>query len=140
MSAHQAVEILLVEDSPDDAEMTIRALRKRGLANSLVRVEDGEAALKFLFGGAAAAPRLILLDLKLPKVSGLEVLKEIRGNESTRATPVVILTSSKETPDLRTAYDLGVNSYIVKPVDFAKFQDAVAEVGMYWLLLNQPPR
>lgn len=139
MSAAQAVEILLIEDSQDDAELTLRALREKKLGNSVLHVGDGEAAIKFLFTGGSATPRLILLDLKMPKVGGLEVLKLLRGDERTRTIPVVILTSSKEEPDVQAGYALGANSYIVKPVDFEKFQEAVKTIGFYWLLLNQPP-
>ncbi len=140
MSAAKPIEILLVEDSADDAEMTIRALRKRNLANGIVHVRDGEAALEFLHAGDAPPPRLVLLDLKMPKLGGLEVLKRLREDARTRALPVVILTSSKEEPDVQAGYALGANSYIVKPVDFEKFQEAVSTVGLYWLVLNQAPR
>jgi two-component system response regulator len=140
MSAAKPIEILLVEDNADDAELAIRALRRKNLANGIVHVKDGQAALDLLRDGDAAPPRLILLDLKMPKLGGLEVLKSLRADERTRSTPVVILTSSKEEPDVKAGYALGANSYIVKPVDFEKFQAAVAEVGLYWLVLNQPPR
>lgn len=139
-------DILLVEDSPDDAELTIRALKKNNLANKLVHVSDGEEALDYLFARGIFSqrtigngPRLILLDLKLPKVDGLEVLREVKGNPLTAATPVVVLTSSKEERDIVDSYKLGVNSYIVKPVDFRQFVDAVKDLGMYWLVLNESP-
>jgi len=139
-------EILLVEDNPDDAELTLRALRKNNLANHIHLAHDGEEALDFLFcRGAHAArrfdagPDLILLDLKLPKVDGLEVLHELKADPRTRPIPTVILTSSKEERDLVSSYRLGVNSYIQKPVNFAEFQDVVRQLGMYWLLMNNKP-
>jgi CheY-like chemotaxis protein len=140
------VEILLVEDNPADAELTIRALKKNNIANKLVAVNDGEQALNFIFARGEYAernlnilPKVILLDLKLPKVGGLDVLAEIKGNPKTRMIPVVVLTSSKEEKDIIESYKLGVNSYIVKPVDFDKFLLSVKDIGMYWLLINQPP-
>jgi two-component system, response regulator len=140
------VEILLVEDNPYDAELTIRALKKRGLANKLLIFSDGVEALDFLFGTGEYAgrnltvrPKVILLDLKLPRINGLEVLERIRGNEQTKTIPVVILTSSQEESDIVRGYNLGVNSYMVKPVDFDKFFLAVEELGLYWLLLNKVP-
>jgi two-component system response regulator len=140
------VEILIVEDSQDDLDMTLRALRKAKLANRIQVARDGAEALEFINGTGAHAgrnlerpPKLILLDLKLPKVDGMEVLKRIKNNPFTLAIPVVVLTSSKEQKDMVESYKLGVNSYIVKPVDFEGFIAAVQEVGMYWLLLNQPP-
>jgi CheY-like chemotaxis protein len=140
------VEILLVEDNPRDAELTMRVLRTRNLTNHVVHVTDGQAALDWLLGIGEYAgrdtnhfPKVILLDLKLPKVDGIEVLRAIRANARTRRIPVVVMTSSREEQDVVRTYDLGVNSYIVKPVDFENFSAAVAEAGHYWLLLNQPP-
>ena len=142
----QQLEILLVEDNPADAELTIRALKKRHLANNLIHVADGQVALDFLFGNGEYAgrdvqhlPKVVLLDLKLPKVDGIEVLRQLRADEHTRMLPVVMLTSSCEDRDVLESYQLGVNSYIVKPVDFEKFSEAVSNLGLYWLLLNQPP-
>jgi two-component system, response regulator len=141
-----AVEILLVEDSDEDAELTIRALKMRKLSNELHRVKDGAEALDFIFATGAYAdrgdqkPRVVLLDLKLPKVDGMEVLRRMKEDPSTRSIPVVMLTSSKEDRDLESAYLLGVNSYIVKPVEFDKFVAAVEQLGLYWALLNQNPR
>lgn len=136
--------VLLVEDSVLDAELTMRALQKRNLCNGLSWVKDGVEALDLLLDGHPAAvehqlPGLILLDLKLPKVDGLEVLRRVKGDPRTRHIPVVILTSSREEFDVSRAYELGANSYIVKPVDFEGFSEAVAQTGMYWLLLNQRP-
>ncbi len=146
MSSYPDVEILLVEDNPADAEFTIRALKKNNLANRLVTVTDGEEALDFIFARGAFSsrtvengPKVILLDLKLPKVDGLEVLQAIKSDPRTKIFPVVVLTSSKEENDIVESYRLGVNSYIVKPVDFDKFIAAVRDLGLYWLLLNQPP-
>jgi CheY-like chemotaxis protein len=140
------VEILLVEDSATDAELALRALRKHNVANRLHHVKDGAEALDFLFGCGAYAgrrvedrPKLVLLDLKLPKVDGIEVLRQIRGDARTRATPVVVMTSSREERDLAETYALGVNSYIVKPVEFSVFVDVVRDLGLYWLLLNEVP-
>ncbi len=146
MKNENEVEILLVEDNPRDAELALRALKKRHLANHLVWVKDGAEALEFIFGMSADAPqainpvpKVILLDLKLPKVDGLEVLRRLKGDERTKHIPVVVLTSSREEQDIVQSYRLGVNSYIVKPVDFENFSEAVAQLGLYWLLLNQPP-
>lgn len=146
MDSKTVVEILLVEDNPNDAELAIRALKKNKIANNVEHVIDGEIALDFLLArneysdrNINDVPRLILLDLKLPKVDGLEVLRVIKANPITKVIPVVVLTSSKEEKDLIESYNLGVNSYIVKPVDFDKFIEAVRELGMYWLILNQMP-
>jgi CheY-like chemotaxis protein len=147
MDNHTEVEVLLVEDNPRDAEMALRTLRKRNLANSIVHVKDGEEALDWLFGIGAYAgrdpsnrPKVVLLDLKLPKVDGLEVLRAIRGDERTQLIPVVVMTSSGEERDVIESYKLGVNSYVVKPMDFEGFSAAVAELGHYWLLVNQEPK
>jgi two-component system, response regulator len=140
------VEILLVEDNPNDAELALRALKKNNLANNVIRVCDGEEALDYIFArGSFKArerlniPKLILLYLKLPKVDGLELLKIIKGDPITKLIPVVVLTSSVEESDMIESYRLGVNSYIIKPVDFDKFIDSVRDIGLYWLLLNQQP-
>ena len=140
------VDILLVEDSESDAEMTTRALQKNNFANKLLHLHDGAEALDFIFGEGEFAgrdianqPKVILLDLKMPKVNGIDVLRRIRGDDRTKRIPVVMLTSSKEDPDIKACYDLGVNSYVVKPVDFHDFANAVSELGMYWLIVNQPP-
>jgi len=147
MNQPNQTEILLVEDSQDDLDMTLRALRKANMANHIEIARDGVEALDFIFcEGAHAArkienmPKLILLDLKLPKVSGMEVLRRIKGDPRTKMIPVVMLTSSKEQKDVIESYGLGTNSYIVKPVDFESFAEAVQKLGMYWLMLNQPPQ
>jgi len=146
MTTHAHLEVLLVEDNPRDAELTLRALRKRNLANNVIHAKDGQEALDYLLGeGMYAgrdihhAPTVILLDLKLPKVDGLQVLRIIKADERTKAVPVVVLTSSREESDLVRSYELGVNSYIVKPVEFESFSEAVSNLGYYWLLLNQAP-
>jgi CheY-like chemotaxis protein len=147
MTQKNIVEILLVEDNPRDLELTLHSLEKANLANHIQIARDGAEALEFIFAEGAHAgrriqdtPKMILLDLKLPKVDGLEVLQRIKSDARTRAIPVVVLTSSREQRDVVESYDLGVNSYIVKPVDFEGFAAAVKEIGMYWLLLNQPPK
>lgn len=147
MKNYDPVDILIVEDNPDDAELTIRALKKQNLANDLFIAEDGQEALDFIFCRNNFKDRhplkplkVIFLDLKLPKISGLEVLGEIKSNTATKKIPVVIVTSSKEDPDIRTAYELGANSYIVKPVDFKQFMDSMQNTGLYWLLVNESPK
>lgn len=142
-----AVDVLLVEDNHDDAEMTIWELKRHHLSNNLVHVRDGEEALEFLFATGKYAnarenhslPRIILLDIQMPKVNGLEVLKVIKSDERTKAIPVIILTSSNLHPDIRACYDLGANSYIVKPLNFERFSESIRNLGYYWLLLNQAP-
>ena len=141
------VEILLVEDNETDAELTIRALKRKNLANKLVWAKDGEEALDFIFATGkysernieTGLPRLILLDLRMPKVDGLEVLQAIKADERTKMIPVVVLTSSKEDRDIVESYELGVNSYVSKPVEFDEFTEAVSTLGLYWMLLNNPP-
>ena len=141
----QIVEILLVEDNPNDVELTLHAFEQHNLTNSIHVARDGEEALDYLRGighdgnGRNQRPKVVLLDLKLPKVDGLEVLREIRSNEELRTLPVVVLTSSREERDIVESYDLGVNSYLVKPIDFDKFVDTVQTLGLYWVLLNEPP-
>ena len=146
MTTIEDVEILLVEDNPNDVELTMRALQKQSLANKVFVVKDGAEALEFMFAkGAFAArkienrPKVVLLDLKLPKVDGIEVLRRIKADDRTKHTPVVMLTSSQEERDVIDTYNLGVNSYIVKPVDFSNFVHAVSELGVYWGLLNKLP-
>jgi two-component system response regulator len=141
MEIHNAVEVLLIEDNPDDAGLTIRALKKHNLANSLLHLHDGEEALNYLFKSKMTGiPKVILLDLKMPKVDGIEVLRRLKSDEQKKIIPVVVLTSSKEDRDIVESYKLGVNAYIVKPVDFDKFVKAISEIGFFWLLLNQPPK
>lgn len=141
------VEILLVEDNPTDAELVTRSLKKNNLANNVVWVKDGAEALDFIFATGAYSsrkiengPKVILLDLRLPKVDGLEVLRKIKSDERTKLLPVVVLTSSKEEKDIVESYKLGVNSFVSKPVEFEDFVKAVSELGLYWLLLNNPPK
>jgi CheY-like chemotaxis protein len=139
----RAVEILLIEDNPADVELTLAALQRNRLANEIHVCRDGEEALDYLFGenGGAntAALRLILLDLKLPKVDGQQVLRTVKGDPRTRALPVVVLTSSREDRDMVDSYHLGTNSYIQKPVDFEEFREMIKQIGLYWLVVNQPP-
>ena len=146
MRETSVVDILLVEDTPEDLELALRALRKANLTNRIEVARDGAEAIDFLFCEGAYSgrtiderPRVILLDLKLPKIDGLEVLQRIKSDPRTQSIPVVVLTSSKEQNDVVASYKLGVNSYIVKPVNFESFAKAVQELGMYWMLLNQPP-
>jgi CheY-like chemotaxis protein len=144
MKQPKDVRILLVEDNPDDVELTLRAFKKYNLTNEIIVARDGEEALEILFNpqrdvSRQKRPELILLDLKLPKVEGLEVLRQIKSHPQIKLIPVVILTSSREEDDLIKSYQLGVNSYIRKPVDFDKFTEVVMQLGLYWLLLNEPP-
>jgi two-component system response regulator len=146
MDGPAEVEILLVEDNPADAELTLRALRRKNLANKIHWVKDGEQALEYMFRAGAHAgrdpvtlPKLVLLDLKMPKVDGIEVLRRLKAEPATQAVPVVIMTSSNEERDVVASYQLGVNSYIVKPVQFDAFLETVAQIGFYWLLTNRSP-
>jgi len=143
MNDSSIVEVLLVEDNPRDAELTIRALKRHNLANRLIHVEDGAEALDFLFGRGKyegrqidISPMVVLLDLKLPKVNGLEVLRSMKSDPRLHTIPVVIVTSSAEDPDIRAAYDLGANGYVIKPVQFDEFIEAMSKVGVYWLMVN----
>lgn len=147
MMENKEIEIILVEDNLDDATLIIRALKKNNLANNLVHLKDGVEALDFLFGvgeynndGLHINPKLMLLDLKMPRVNGLEVLKKVKEDPKTKSIPVVVLTSSAEDPDIKKCYELGANSYIVKPVEFDSFIKAVSELGLYWLIRNYPPK
>ncbi|MCW3127459.1 MAG: response regulator [Bacteroidetes bacterium] len=142
----QGVEILLVEDNENDAELTIRALKKNNLANGLLHLSDGEKALNFIFGEGEYAgrhieerPRVIVLDINMPRVGGIEVLERLKSDERTKLIPVIVLTSSKESPDVHRCYELGVNSYVVKPVEFEDFFKAIASLGFFWMIVNQPP-
>lgn len=146
MNAYQPIEILFIEDNPHEAELTIRSLKKHNLANTLKHIDDGAEALDFIFATGVYAdrefspnPKLIILDLKLPKIDGLEILRKIKSDQRTQSIPVAVLTSSKEEKDIIESYKLGVNSYIVKPVNFESFSKAVAELGLYWIILNQGP-
>lgn len=141
----QEIEIILVEDNPDDANLTIRAFKSRNLYNNLIHLKNGQEAIDFIFNGAEFEgkkfnnrPKVVLLDLKMPKVNGIEVLEKIKGDPKTKSMPVVILTSSAEDPDIKRCYDLGANSYITKPVGFENFTKTVVDLGLYWLVLNQP--
>jgi two-component system, response regulator len=141
-----SIEILLVEDNPDDEELTLLTLAKHKLATRIEVVHDGVEALEYLFGSGKYAgrdvsncPKVILLDLKLPRINGLEVLAALKQDTRTRSVPVVVLTSSRENPDIEQCYRLGVNSYIVKPVDFDQFKQVISHLGFYWLILNEPP-
>jgi len=145
MEDFNAIEILVVEDNPRDAELTIRALKKNNMANNILVARDGAEALDFFFCRGKFSkrsftnpPKVVLLDLKLPKVSGLEVLKTVKGDKRTSHIPIVVVTSSKQEPDMKEAYALGVNSYVVKPVDFDQFVNAMSSLGLYWLLVNEP--
>jgi two-component system response regulator len=147
MNQFEPFDILIVEDNPNDAELTVRSLRKQNLANRIYVAEDGVEALDFIFCRGKFAnrdclkpPKVIFLDLKLPKISGLQVLQEIKSNPLTKMLPIVIITSSKEDPDIKAAYALGANSYVVKPVDFDVFINAINHTGLYWLLINEPPK
>jgi two-component system response regulator len=144
MTINDVIEILIVEDNPEDAELTMRALTKQHLANKIFHLPDGSEALDFIFAEGEYQgrniyniPKVILLDLKMPKVNGLEVLEKIKSDSRTKRIPVVILTSSAEDPDIKEAYELGANSYIVKPVDFSAFSKTVADLGLYWLVVNK---
>ena len=143
---NKAINILLVEDNPDDVELTLHALKKNNIINPVKIARDGQEALDYLFykgkhqGAQHELPNLILLDLKLPKVDGIEVLQKIKGDRKTKLIPVVVLTSSKEESDLLKSYDLGVNSYIRKPVDFDQFVETVRQIGFYWMLINEQPQ
>lgn len=144
---YDEIEILLIEDNASDAEMTVRALKKSGIANKLLHLKDGAEALDFIFAKGnysdrkvVNGPKVVILDLKMPKVSGIEVLQKMKSDERTRKIPVVVLTSSKEDPDIKECYALGVNSYVVKPVDFDQFHKAISGLGFYWLIINEPSR
>ena len=147
MTSTDHIEILLVEDNPADAEMTLRALRRNNLANKVHWVKDGAQALEFMFRGGeyasrdpASTPKLVLLDIKMPKVDGIEVLRRLKEGEETRSVPVVVMTSSNEERDVIESYRLGVNSYIVKPVQFETFLETVAKIGLYWVITNRVPK
>ncbi|MEQ9443711.1 MAG: response regulator [Cyclobacteriaceae bacterium] len=146
-SNDHTIEIVFIEDSPEDADLAIRSFKKNNVANEIKLIDDGQVALDYLFGqgeysdsGRPVTPRLVLLDLKLPKVNGLEILAKMKADPTLRGVPVVILTSSNQDMDIKRAYELGANSYIVKPVNFGKFADAIQQMGVYWMVLNQPPK
>ena len=146
MTINDAVEIILVEDNPDDAALAIRALKKNNLANNLIHLKDGAEALDYIFGKGiyegrdiTKSPKVIFLDLKMPKINGIEVLTKVKSDERTKHIPVVVLTSSAEDPDIKTCYSLGANSYIVKPLGFDDFTKKISELGLYWLVLNELP-
>ncbi|MEE8478559.1 MAG: response regulator [Candidatus Neomarinimicrobiota bacterium] len=141
---HEKRDIIVVEDNPNDAELMVRSLKKNNLANKLVVLEDGEQALDYIFctgeykgRDSSVLPNVIFLDLKLPKVNGLEILKKVKSNDKTKMIPVVIVTSSKEDPDIKAAYEFGANSYVVKPVDFTKFKETINQLGLYWIVVNE---
>lgn len=142
-----SIDVLLIEDNPDEAELTIRELKRNNLANNLFHIKDGEEALELIYGKGRyegkrvkpVDPKVILLDIQMPKVNGIEVLQQLKSDRSTSEIPIVILTSSKEDPDIKKCYALGANSYIVKPVNFEGFAETIRNLGTYWLLLNQPP-
>ena len=144
---YNLIDVLLVEDNIDDAELAIRELKKHKVGNNLLHLKDGEEALDFIFATGKFTgvkniqylPKVILLDIQMPKVNGIEVLEKLKADERTKAIPVVILTSSNQSPDIKKCYNLGVNSYIVKPVDFENYSKTIRELGLYWLLLNKPP-
>jgi len=145
MNKYEIFDVLLVEDNPQDSELTIRALKKNHLANTVIWLQDGAEALDFIFSKGKYSgrpfgnyPKVILLDLKLPKIDGLEVLEELKNDPKTHDIPVVVITSSAEEPDIKRAYELGVNSYVVKPVDFDNFSRTMSQMGFYWLLINRP--
>jgi CheY-like chemotaxis protein len=146
MTDNEPVEILLVEDNPNDVELALHALKKNKVSNRIQVVRDGEEALDFIFGKDASSdgpseqrPKMVLLDLKLPKIDGLEVLKRLKSDPRTRSIPVIMMTSSREECDIVKSYELGVNSYIVKPVDFQQFTESVRQLGLYWMVMNQAP-
>jgi two-component system response regulator len=146
MKMKNELEIVIVEDNPNDAELMLRSLKKNRLANNMVVLEDGEQALDFIFcrgkytdRDLSESPKVMFLDLKLPKVGGLEVLKQMKSNEHTRKIPVIVVTSSKEDPDIAAAYNLGANSYVVKPIDFDSFVEKINQIGLYWLAINEKP-
>lgn len=147
MTNLEAVDVLLIEDNPQDAELTLRAFKKSNLANNIIVIDDGAEAVDYLFCKGKYAgrpfvqrPKIVLLDLKLPKVNGLEILRMIKSDERTKTIPVIIVTSSREDPDIKKAYEVGANSYVVKPVGFDSFMESINKLGFYWLLVNSPPK